>query len=205
MLCFLLNLFAWIKPVNPFGLLFASQFLYSVSHKILPIIFKVAHSPPPLSFTILVKNSSLVSKKMSITSFSTSSLVPSSSFYIDPLKLIIDQLYMQMVKYVCGSQLSGSSLFVLLERVSALASAWTRLLRSRHFIIPDSWANKQNDAVDHPSSLSWSDEPPGYSRLSFYTQSARQAICSFSFSLPARPLPSFLCLILPPLHHSGQV
>lgn len=27
------------------------------------------------------------------------------------------------------------------------------MLRSRHFIIPDSWANKPNDAVDHPSSL----------------------------------------------------
>ena len=46
--------------------------------------------PPPtfllLTATILVKNSSLVSKKIEITSFSASDLVPSSSFYTDTLE-----------------------------------------------------------------------------------------------------------------------
>ena len=161
-----------------------------------PLFLKLATSPlPPPTFllltaTILVKNSSLVSKKIEITSFSASDLVPSSSFYTDTLETddrsvtyANDKICLWIAviwKFPICFTLEGFCISFCVNKVAEIKTLHNpRLL------------GQQTKRCSGPSlqSLSWPDEPPGHSRLSFYTQSPRQAVCSFSFSLPARPLP----------------
>ena len=162
----------------------------------------MATSPSPYTFllltaTILVKNSSLVSKKIAITSFSASDLVPSSSFYTDTLETD-DRSVIYANDKICLwiAVISKFPVCFTLEGF-CISFCVNKVAEIKTLIIPDSWASKPNVAVGQMNLL----VIPDY----LSTQSPRQAICSFSFSLPARPLPSFLCLILPPLHHSGQV